>query len=671
MFLYTCPTVRKKVFYIIDVVDPKGTASAPGRRIQWLLFAATFLSFAYFHQGGGWNQNARFAMVRAIVEEGTFRIDSYLVYAGARSAQGIRLVRVPVRNAGFAFEGREYTLGWIDAHGQPVPLAGTEATDPVERRKATFVEPGQVASTGDVAFHGGHFHPAKAPGGAFVAVPAYFLVHGLMRMTGASPDDWWPLTLGAWLTSLLSVGLLSALGCVLFYRMALSLSGGLALESLSTTFTLAFGTMFLPYGTVLYEHNVIAVALLASFYLLHRVREATDISSPRLSIGRERLYLYLAGLCAGYAAITNYIMAVVVLLLFGYLLLAVRRERGWLWFGLGLLGPFLLICAYNVACFGTPFTTNYSHENPVFQAGGDAFLGLFLLPQWDVLPMVLVSPYRGLFFTAPVLLLGVYGLVRWSRDGRTRAEALLMISILLFFLLFITTFNGWHGGWAVGPRYLAPALPFLALPLVAGFARFFKTACALALLSVSIAFLVTAVDPQAPVGNARNAMVGDRPQWRYSPLTEYEWPLFSEGHPWPLLRAQRDEVLRFHDGMMRSAGEPAPARAQHLARLRDEIDGAIRSGEPAPLLLSGSADGRAGVAYSELSTFVGPVSVNPIGFYEGWMYRVFPPHSPQAAWNSFNAGEFLFGRSRWSLLPLVAVACTLVVLALRLAARRA
>jgi hypothetical protein len=246
-----------------------------------------------------------------------------------------------------------------------------------------------------------------------------------------------------------------------------------------------------------------------------------------------------------------------------------------------------------------------------------------------------------------------------------------MISILLFFLLFLLTFNGWHGGWAIGPRYLAPALPFLALPLVAGFARFFKAACALALLSVAITFLVTAVDPQAPVGNARIAMVEDRPQWRYSPLTEYEWPLFSEGHPWPLLRAQRDDVLRFYDGAMRSAGEPAPVRAQHLGRLRDEIDGAIRSGEPAPLLLSRSADGRAGVAYSELSTFVGPVSVNPIGMYEGWMYRVFPPHSPQAAWNSFNAGEFLFGRSRWSLLPLVAVAGTLVYLALRFAARRA
>jgi len=246
-----------------------------------------------------------------------------------------------------------------------------------------------------------------------------------------------------------------------------------------------------------------------------------------------------------------------------------------------------------------------------------------------------------------------------------------MISILAFFLLFLMTFNGWHGGWAVGPRYFTPALPFLALPLVVGFVRFFKTACALAFLSAAITLLVTAVDPQAPVGIARHAMVDGRPPWMHSPITEYEWPLFSGGHPWPLLRAQRDRVLGFYDGLLRAGGEPSPVRAQRLAQLQDEIDGAIRSGEPAPLVLARSPDGQAGVALSELSTVVGPVSVNPIGVYEGWMYRVFPPHSRQAAWNSFNAGEFLFERSRWSLVPLLIGAGTLVCLALRLAVRQA
>src|SRR5688572_5312944 len=49
-------------------------------RCELLLFIATFFAFAYFNQGGGWNQNARFAEVRAMVEQGRFAIDDYLVY---------------------------------------------------------------------------------------------------------------------------------------------------------------------------------------------------------------------------------------------------------------------------------------------------------------------------------------------------------------------------------------------------------------------------------------------------------------------------------------------------------------------------------------------------------------------------------------------------------------
>jgi len=92
-------------------------------------------------------------------------------------------------------------------------------------------------------------------------------------------------------------------------------------------------------------------------------------------------------------------------------------------------------------------------------------------------------------------------------------------------------------------------------------------------------------------------------------------------------------------------------------------------GEPAPLLLMRGPDGQTGAVISELSTITGPVSVNPIGVYEGWMYRVFPAHSMQARWNSFNAGEFLFEQSRWSLAPLFVVVGLLVVIAMRMAAR--
>ena len=42
-----------------------------------LLGTVTFLSFIYFHEGGGWNQNSRFDLLRAIVERHTLQIDAY------------------------------------------------------------------------------------------------------------------------------------------------------------------------------------------------------------------------------------------------------------------------------------------------------------------------------------------------------------------------------------------------------------------------------------------------------------------------------------------------------------------------------------------------------------------------------------------------------------------
>jgi hypothetical protein len=40
-----------------------------------VLLLAVFVSTAYFYQAGGWNQNARFNLTRAIIEQRTVRID--------------------------------------------------------------------------------------------------------------------------------------------------------------------------------------------------------------------------------------------------------------------------------------------------------------------------------------------------------------------------------------------------------------------------------------------------------------------------------------------------------------------------------------------------------------------------------------------------------------------
>src|SRR5579863_1122233 len=71
-----------------------------------LIFGVIFFSYAYFYEGGGWNQNSRFDLVRAVVEQGTLRIDDYQENTGDKAfanghyysdkAPGLALLAVPV-----------------------------------------------------------------------------------------------------------------------------------------------------------------------------------------------------------------------------------------------------------------------------------------------------------------------------------------------------------------------------------------------------------------------------------------------------------------------------------------------------------------------------------------------------------------------------------------------
>src|SRR5579863_1060650 len=47
------------------------------RKSAFLLGVVIFLSCIYFYEGGGWNQNSRFDLLRAIVERHTLQIDAY------------------------------------------------------------------------------------------------------------------------------------------------------------------------------------------------------------------------------------------------------------------------------------------------------------------------------------------------------------------------------------------------------------------------------------------------------------------------------------------------------------------------------------------------------------------------------------------------------------------
>ena len=86
--------------------DPPTTIT---RRRAVIVGLVLFVSFAYFYEGGGWNQNTRFDLVRAILEARTVRIDLYHENTGDKAqvgphfymdkAPGASLIAVPAVGA--------------------------------------------------------------------------------------------------------------------------------------------------------------------------------------------------------------------------------------------------------------------------------------------------------------------------------------------------------------------------------------------------------------------------------------------------------------------------------------------------------------------------------------------------------------------------------------------
>src|SRR5438876_530885 len=89
------------------MIAPVPAVLARGLRTRFgILGIALFFSYAYFYQSGGWNQNSRFDLVRAIVGQRTLRIDAFQDNTGDKAlyrrhwysdkAPGLALSAVPI-----------------------------------------------------------------------------------------------------------------------------------------------------------------------------------------------------------------------------------------------------------------------------------------------------------------------------------------------------------------------------------------------------------------------------------------------------------------------------------------------------------------------------------------------------------------------------------------------
>jgi hypothetical protein len=201
-----------------------------------------------------------------------------------------------------------------------------------------------------------------------------------------------------------------------------------------------------------------------------------------------------------------------------------------LWFGLGGTGPAFLLLLYQWYCFGDPLQLPTEGTNPMFVDERRA-LGLFGWPSGVALFQMTVGPYRGLFLQMPVLAGAVLGFARWRRRDPTDPLLWLCAVSSVATLVWVASFNGWHGGATVSARYLIVVLPLAALALreLPMDRRGRRLLAVLAVPSVLAMLAIAAVSP----------LVGE---WHLNPFIGDVIPDFLRGalHPHDLaIRLQR------------------------------------------------------------------------------------------------------------------------------------
>jgi len=222
-----------------------------------------------------------------------------------------------------------------------------------------------------------------------------------------------------------------------------------------------FLTMFGTYGTYLfvlsgtYFGGMLAGGCLLLAYVLLK-----PILQGRHSDGRV---VMLAGSMTGLAALAEYTSVVVIPLWAALLILRRRRFKEVALFLAGVLPILILFLHYNYLTTGTPFDLTYHHQAAEeFAPMREPLIG-FGMPRIEALWGLTFSPFRGIFFYAPVLLLvASLFLGRLWRGRKGLLTGNLLVLPVLVHLLAISCFYMWWGGWSYGPRHLAP----LALPVV-------------------------------------------------------------------------------------------------------------------------------------------------------------------------------------------------------------
>ncbi len=346
-----------------------------------------------------------------------------------------------------------YGSGWPDVSRlgvtQSVALHGSLRIDPY------------ASQTRDRSRYGGHWYSDKAPGISFLALPTFEAMRALHVVDRNDEEQGIWHDRGLLTAARLLTGGLAFVLCVLLVGIgAEELRPG---TGILVAATFGLGTMALPLAATTHGHLAAGGLALGAFLTARR-----DAA-------------FLSGALAALAVVFEYQLAVAAGVVGIFLVARSRAVRAVALFALGTVVPLGLLASYDTLAFGAPQHLSYRYFAGGFGQQHEHFFGIGLANPHAIASVLF--GHRGLLVFSPVLLLAAAGLVLLWRRG-LRAEAAACGAIAALFILLDA--GNWDplGGLSPGPRYVAPALPFLALGLCEAFARWPALTGAFALVSV-------------------------------------------------------------------------------------------------------------------------------------------------------------------------------------------
>ncbi len=365
--------------------------------------------------------------------------------------------------------------------------------------------------TNDKAWIDGHFYSVKSPGVAAVSTPLYLAIEetgGLdVALDGAlnARETEWPRWAPEPYPSVANYGFDPTRGRVIEARLeagspvvwALTLLVAVIPAALllfgvrwaanrvergygtAAAITLGIASMLMVFASEYFSHVIAAALGFAAFLLLWRERDGRP--SLRAVAG--------AGLLCGLAVSFEYQVGLVGVVLFFY---ALSRAAPWLpraaGFGAAAVAGVIPALAFNAWALGTPFEFAYGAAVDEPGYSGHDTLGLnsdglfgITLPRLDAVVDLLVAN-RGLLVLTPVIAAAVAGVLRMRR-GEHRLEANVILWITGLYFVYNAGYWLTFGGGTPGPRFLVPALPFVAIGLAPAYRHFGALTLALAIPS--------------------------------------------------------------------------------------------------------------------------------------------------------------------------------------------